>query len=355
MKKYLYLFLFLLTVLSSCQSDILKIEPQKPKYDLSDSETDPVQHLRYVFYKNYNVIIIDKVDSTDFMFTLSSEKLALKMEPSSKSVAEKVALIQAIENTFYKNYSSEFVKNYAPVRLIIADDISMMERDPYGAPGDMIKKNYPYYLNNTLLAISTKEPEFVMKDNLVYFVDNNGQENRLDNILVDQIVIKNILRARYGEEWPLLFVDILGSIKTYLSANSVSFRVDFDDRYVDPNNPNHPLRRPSAEYPGLRIDSPKPLPNQNFEAMEAYFNRIGLPNLKYRLGSPRFRVLDPNDPSRFYARVQFSIEEIVSLWIEWSGKYSEAEKQQKFNQYPELYTNYNKVKVLLKRYANIDI
>lgn len=347
-------------LLIACEEKDLSIEPQTPKYDLSDSETDILQHYKHEFYKKYNVIIIDDVDTSDFRYTISSSKLELDMIKSTLSDTEKISLFQILENTFYAKYAQNFIKERAPLRLIIADTIYALKTDYKGNP---IREKCSYYITNSLFAVSTNAADLIVKDGIAYGIDKYGSEKNLGEQLFSKIVIENILMAHYGEKWGQLFLSAFGIIRPYLmwsdwqEAYDTFFKINFNDSRYDPNDPDNPLNRPFSEYPGVHDAFPMPA-NQNYEAIEAYFNKLGFPNIRYRAGNPMYYAESINwegnlEPA--FARISISIEDLIPLWVEWDGKYTEIEKEEKFLLYPELKKNYLAMKELLQKYAGIEI
>lgn len=347
-------------LLTACGEKDLSIEPQTPKYDLSDSETDILQHYKHEFYKKYNVIIIDDVDTSDFRYTISSSKLELDMIKSTLSDTAKISLFRVLENTFYAKYAQNFIKERAPLRLIIADTIYALKTDYEGNP---MRAKCPYYITNSLFAVSTNAADLIVKDGIAYGINEYGMEENLGEQLFSKIVIENILTARYGEKWGQLFLPIFGVIRPYLmwsdwqEAYETYFKINFTDQYYDPSQPNHPLNRPFSEYPGVHDESPMPA-NQNYEAIEAYFNKLGFPNIRYRPGNPSYysESLDYEGNVRpAFARISMDVRDLIPLWVEWSGKYTDVEKEEKFSLYPELKKNYLVMKELLQKYAGIEI
>lgn len=347
MKKYLFLLTAIVFCLASCGEKELTIAPQEPKYDLSDSDTDPVQHLRYQFYQDYNVILIDDVDTTDYMFTISNSKLDYAMVTSTLSPEKKIEIFKAFETTFLKKYAPYFVRNYTPLKIIIADEIAQYKENKWTE--QIEKTNFPFYLSKTILAISTRPEDMKIENGILSSVNSYGELVTYDNTLIKQIVIEDILVARYGEKWDQLFLNITGPYRPYLNSKGNGeydglVRIDFGSSYVDPSNPDHLLKRPFEEFPA---------PNEETQVadVEAYLNMRGVPSTVF---SPSNIKYYPND-AKPSGRLRFFVTDLVPIWIEWSSKHDDVQKQAKFEKYPELKKTYVVAQELLKKYTDIDI
>lgn len=357
MKQIIYIITLFTIGLISCSEDKLNIEPQDPRYDLSDSETDALQHYKHEFFEKYNVIVIDDVDTSDYQYTISGKKLDLEMDKSTKTDEEKIAFLEILENTFFKNYSQEFIQQFFPVRLIIADTIGRMVDEWWMEEPEF--KHVPVYISKSLVAISTNADDFTVKDGIAYSINEWGDEENIGDQLISTIVIDNILEARYGENWDQLFLPMFGIIRPHLYYNDwnqtfdAGFQIIFGDEYYDPNDPDNLFNRPLSEYPGVHEENPE---NQNEEAIVAYMNKLGFPGCGrvYFYDAQPPQDWDP-DGSPAMGKLKIWIEELIPLWIGWAAKYDESERLQLFDTYPELRKNYLTTKELLQKYAGIEI
>lgn len=357
MNKYICIIFVLILGLVACNDEELVIEPQDPRYDLSDS-SDPLQHYKHEFYKKYNVIIIDNVDTTDYKYTISSTNLDLKMKASTKSDEEKLELLQVLESSFYDKYSQDFLKSFAPVRLIIADSIGRYEKSYW--TGEMEYQKVPLFVNRSIVAVSTNSEDFKVVDGEAYSIGEWGDEEAIGQQLINKIVIDNILVAQYGENWDQLFLPMFGTIRPYLyfsewsQSYDAGFQINFDDSYYDPNDPDHPLYRPLSEYPGVQEEYTE---NEDVEAINAYMYQLGFPGYYEATyygpdpGYPEWGI----PPSPAFARISVWAEDLIPLWIGWSAQYDDAGKQALFSTYPNLKQNYLITKELVERYTGIEI
>lgn len=351
--------------LFACQEDELDVAPEIPKYDLSDSDTDELQHQKYLYNKEYGIIVIDDVDSSDYQYTMTSEKLDLTMRASQKTDEEKAKVLKVLRKTFFGKYPDDFLKKFAPLRLILADSIGRMEMKRDWSTWPPVYKltwvSSPLFINKSIMAVAINDEEFVVSEDgeSASVVDEWGSHMDIAATVMSKVVIDNILRADHGDQWGQLFLPILGQFRPYLYFDDGSqtwdtgFTINFGEEHYDPSDPDNLTARPMSEYPGVFEDDPQ---EQNYEAIEAYMNELGFPNSEYVRYYPEDGPHEW-DPTVYpeAGRIKAWVEVLIPMWIRWSGSHSDTEKEALFAQYPELKKNYLKTKELLMRYANIEI
>ena len=344
--------------LISCSEDKLNIEPQEPRYDLSDSETDALQHYKHDFFEKYNVIIIDDVDKSDFQYTISGTKLDLEMVKSTKTDEEKIEILESLEETFFKTYSQVFIQEFAPVRLIIADTIGRFVENRW--TGAIEFEKVPLYISTSLVAIATNDDDFAIEDGTAYTFSKYGDKDHIGEELIGEIVIENILKAGYGSDWDQLFLPMFGQIRPFLYYSEWSqtydsgFKIEFGESQYDPNDPENLFKRPFSEFPGVHNEDDSV--GENGEAVEAYMNELGFPSydrVNYYESRPPTPWNPSGDPE--FGRIKLYAEQLIPMWIQWASQYNEAERQAKFDAYPELKKNYLTTQALLEKYGSIKI
>lgn len=357
-KLLLIFFIFLGAI--ACQEEDLDIIPKDPKYDLSDSDTDELQHLKYKFNQDYGVIVIDDVDSSDYLYTMTSEKLDRIIGKCLRTDEEKVAILKALESTFYTKYPQSFIKKYAPLKLILADSVGGIEKrmnwETWQEEDTYVSG--PLFVNKTIVALATNNKEMQISEDgqLVTVLNEYGDKVDVATSIISKVVLENILKAQYGENWDQLFLTMFGKYQSLLYKRDwdglydSGIRIDFGDDYFDPADPVHLLKRPLAEYPGVKEEY---VTNEDWESVKAYLYGIGFP------AATQVRYFNANPhPEWGYpasGRVKIWVDVLIPAWIEFAGLYTEVEKQALFALYPELENNYLRAKELLLRYAEIEI
>lgn len=347
MKTILYIIIIALAAVA-CSEDKLSFEKVDPKYDLSDSD-DALQHLKYVFNQKYGVIIIDDVDSSDYLYT-GGERLDLIIGKCTKTKEEKIKILQALEKTFYIN-NEGFAKEYAPLKLILADSVGRMgEERNWQWDNDLMDmvevvdtvfKSYSPYVKNFLTIVATRDSELLIEDDLTATMFGEfGEPVSFADKMLGTIIIDNILLPQLGDMWFLEFTALLGKYEAQRGGAGY-IRYDFDDEvynnWQDWGIPEEEAQffYPSSEFPG------------GFDSLD----KDAVMQFLYGEGFPAATKID-FFPERTSGRIKVFLQDLVPGWVKFGGL---SNKEELLNTYPELKKNYLTAQELILKYTGIEI
>ena len=124
MKKNIFTLILLVTTISSCYKEKpLASELGKPKYIIEDSE-DPARHYVYNLWKDTGTFILEKYDSLDYKWNVSSlSNNIITLIPEEEINEVYSPSIDFLRATLLDYYNVEFIKKYFPTRIFLAQKI----------------------------------------------------------------------------------------------------------------------------------------------------------------------------------------------------------------------------------------
>lgn len=112
-----------LTLLCSCgREESIHAELGKNPYDITDQPSDPVQHERYVLYRDYQTFLITEPSIADYQFNFQQKNKLLITAPEQSPVLlqQGIALLHEV---FLDIYPESFKKKHMPYSLLLAESI----------------------------------------------------------------------------------------------------------------------------------------------------------------------------------------------------------------------------------------
>lgn len=120
---------FALLALVACGEDgTITAEMEAPIYDVTDSETDAVQHRKAQLYNAYRTYLITNPIVRDYEFNFQ-KKNHLAMSAPQQTVQVLQAGINRLDEVFLNVYTEDFKKQYMPFSLILADKIEFTAQE----------------------------------------------------------------------------------------------------------------------------------------------------------------------------------------------------------------------------------
>ena len=348
--KIFYLLVVMSLMILGCDKED-DFNPQKTesKYQITDSD-NALEHAKYMFYKNYGIVVIDKVGVEDYVYT-GGVKLSVVMGESLLDDDQKVELLNRIDKNFYSKTPKLSLES-APFKLILADSITLNQvvvewvynpetgrMEEVSSLQDVHQK---FYLNANMLAIPTEEGIFDETDDgrFAWFDDQRGPQF-LGEVLLDKMVVENILIKRYGDrDWQQHFYPLYGDLKNIVGDNS-AFNFDWNDEtYENAEDWGIPLEMldklifRQSDIPGGAG------PELDEEAIMGFLYDNGFPAYSELRNSSRG------------VRLKMGLQQIVPGWIIFA---SLPNRDQIFEKHPNMKVAYFKAKKLIKEYTDIEI
>ena len=120
-RNYIILGALLLVCASCYKEKPIISELGEPRHELVDSN-EPARHYTYELWKNTGTIILDDYDELDYKWNVSANS------PNVLTLPEKDpelydAAITLLRSIWLDDYTEDFIRNYFPVKILLADTI----------------------------------------------------------------------------------------------------------------------------------------------------------------------------------------------------------------------------------------
>lgn len=316
--------LFILTLMSCYAEDKLVVPAEKPQYDISDS-SDPLQHERYLLYKDFEVILVDNPDSSDYLYTMGKKSKYVISSLGEGMKDEKVKAVKFIRKVFYDNLSKDFMKENAHLKLIIASNIEDRKPDDWDdtQQGTFYPETYSVLMSEYFIAI-TVDDNFLMNIEDDYFADE------FQNTILSEFIVVNVIEKKLGEDY----------------TDNEFAAMSLDDEALYDYSSGIQI------YYGLAEDE---------EPYEDFLAITDQEDFAYKCGVPPsiMEFDDWGDPAEWGpdggARIRAKKYDYVLGFISWSGGTHDTEKERVMSTYPKFKQRFEIVQSLLKQYINYNL
>lgn len=296
----------------------MRVTPTEPEYDMSDSDTDPVQHERFLMYRDYGVILIDEVTDADYLYTMSSSS-NIRITPSVLSQADKLRAIQLIRTLLFDTFPKEQLARF-PLKCIIGSGVYTQYTNPEGVTRTQI----PSHLDRYYFAFGISKK----------VLDDPAVNKEFSSNVLSEFVLKGVLEQNYGEDYLDLFVDLFVDKEEFDSG----FYVVYGDMHPDPDDRGNEFR--PADYPYEDF--------AKITDLQAFAYEQGLPSVSVEHGKSQYW-------EKPEVRVRLKEEYYLPGYLSWAFLTPEAEKTEILNKYPEFKRRFEIFKVLIKKYVDLDL
>lgn len=323
-----FIVFVLCLVFAGCNhEDDLNATPTLPEYNLLDSDTDLIQKERYKLYRDYGVILIDSVKSSDYRYTMTGSS-PLRIATSLLDTAQKLEAIRLLREILYDAFPKQHILDGAPLKCIIGNRVYERYVDPMGGE---TTEEFEAYLSDSYFA-------FALNQNIL---NSQRRKEAFTTAVVSEFVIKGLLERRYadGDYMDLFEPMFLGNV----DEASYGFYVVYGDTDPDvyPGDPN-----------GNRPD-PADYPYEDFfeiEDMQAYAYENGLTTVTVEHGNNGF----PGTPAP-QVDVYMRPKDYLPSFLAWSLLRSDEEKEAVLSTYPKFKQRYEVICELLLKYAELNL
>lgn len=251
--KHLFPVLALgLGVLTSCNSESdIHAELDESRYNVEDSQSDPVQHERHILFTKYKTYLITNPQTVDYKFNFQKKNnLLIKAPEQTPALLQRG--IQRLHEMFLDVYPEEFKQKHLPFSIIIADDIQflgMEDRTP----------SYHAYAANRFLAMGSVRPTMGAESDSLkraikgeihsrYWIDYLGNETKVFTVPESFV---NISKDYYKKEISELSNSPLGDVSGLLP-----WQIDFHKLGFISYNHQTTFFDPDPDWGGWWIEAP---------------------------------------------------------------------------------------------------
>lgn len=329
--------------------------------DLSDVVPDginPIQHQKHLFYKDYGIFMLDKFDESDYKFSMGTP-IKETIEPIKLDQNEKLEVITFLREAIYDKFPVEFIRQYFPVKLLLASRIYIPSETSTDYDGT------DHLFSNSVFAV---------RANRDFINEIRASKDSMRGIF-NSYVILNLLDRKVGEGYHEEFEGmLLTDQEKDLSRRNI---------YFGPlNPPDIPLE---VELPegGSRKQAPADFEFSEFpltrEDQVRYAYEQGFPNMIYMYNVNqygKFSFLHPDgtveelesllykeygkkyDPLYNYMEGEAKMSlfyDYIPMFTIWAQNTPEPEKSQILAQYPLLKQRYDVFRAVIKKHLNLDL
>lgn len=336
MKIYRLLFFSVIVALfGSCEETF---EPGKTevKYKVEDSD-DPLDKMKYHFYKEYQVVVLDSFDVSEYGYT-GGPKLAATIIPTKFSKEQKIELLQQLEASFY-GLMPDLTRKHAPFKLLLADTISVKisENSP--------PVNKSYYVTPNLFAIGTKDGSFELtsEGHIKFPATFEDDPIMLKDLMLSKI-LNRILDEKFDgqQEWGPIFTPTYGAeILEVVREVNMEFAFHFgfgDDIYFDWETEEvekEVITFPDGVWPGGGEET-------------GFYDYDAIDQWLYNQGFPGYYGIRDN----WGFRLRVEIGDHLIKWLLFKTK---PNAQELLDTYPKLNENFQLAKKLFEKHLDINI
>lgn len=328
MKLKYILMLFILTLMSCYAEDKLVVPAEKPQYDISDS-SDPLQHERYLLYKDFEVILVDNPDSSDYLYTMGAKSKYVISSLGEGMKDEKVKAIKFIRKVFYDNLAKDFMKENAHLKLIIASNIEDRKPDSWddAQQGTFYPRTYEILMSEYFIAIT-------VDDRFLSSLEDEEFANDYKSEIMSEFLVENIIKKKLGQDYMYdQFAALNLDDDALYDYNGVYISYGLDFEYGD---------RPYEEFLAI-------------EDHEDFVYGCGVPPSITTVIDDGPPYMDEWDYPSGGAFIRAKNRDYVVGFINWSGTTPAAEKERILAKYPKFKERFEVAKSLLKQYINYDL
>lgn len=330
--------------IAGCSDDSLVKEQMPDLTDVVPDGINPVQKQKHRFYKEYGIFLLDKFDQTDYKFAMGSPVREI-IEPINLVQKEKLAVIEFLREAIYDNFSIDFVRQYFPVKLLLASRIYMQGSSDMDSEDHLFSNSF-----------------FAVRANRDFMTDITMHRDSMKGIY-NSYVILNLLERKVGPNFHEEFMDMLVTPQEQENLRR--------NIYFSPKNP--PDMPKEMEY----LDDYKQAPGdyefdefpQTEQQRVLFAYQQGFPNMIYSSNVHQCGKIGDLVGSNYYEYGQkyelynYMIGEAkmslfydyIPMFATWAQNTPEPQKSQLLEQYPLLKHRYEVFRDVIKKHLNLDL
>lgn len=347
MKNFLKIataFAFIFMIAGCTDNSVVKEEIPELGEIVPDG-INPVQHQKHLFYKDYDIFLLDKFDESDYKFAMG---LPIKetIEPIKLDQTDKLAVIAFLREAIYDKFPVEFIRQYFPVKLLLASRIYQ--------PGSTDLDGTDHLFSPSFFAV---------RANRDFMTQITTQRDSMKGVF-NSYVILNLLDRKVGAGYHDEFKDML--LTEQEKENSRR------NIYFSPLNP------PDLPKEMENLDDYKQAPGdyefsefpQTPEQRIQFAYKQGFPNMIYSsnvhecgklgnlMGSNYEEYGEKYDPLYNYMIGEAKMSlfyDYIPMFTIWAQNTPEPQKSQLLEQYPLLKQRYEVFRAVIKKHLNLDL